>query len=257
MKSSTPRAKGKLLNGDGPSETPEKETPENAKVPKNETVVCLLGRLSIGSEKVSVGVVTGKETIVQLSKPAKLGNALDVGSWLNDSWATEVPALLVKEERDANKKIGKQAVQKNDVVNHLKKEGYPDQVTNLLAELFLAPIYITDLYIRRWKEEDTDKDYKTAFKFGIAVKFANPQNKGGLTLFNDIRLDDVALGIISAPKEYKFDEAELALPPLTLVDFEEAEREEKEAAAEADGTDEPEEEEEGSDPAPEPLQPTA
>ena len=162
--------------------------------------------------------------IVQLDKPAKLGNALTVGSWLNDSWATKVDALVVKQL--VNGKVGSQSqVTKDEVVKHLKDDmKYPEQVTNLLAELFVAPIWITDLFIRRWNENGTDK---SAFKFGIAIKFANQQNNEGLTLFGDIKLEDVALGIINAPEKYVFPTAaaQLALPALRIGDVDSLEKE--------------------------------
>jgi hypothetical protein len=229
----------RAATGAGDGQSPRLDKAEPA---PNETVVCVLGRLRIEDEKISVGVLTGKETIIQLSKPAKLGNALTVGSWLNDAWATRVDALLVKRDFDAKGKIGSQSsVKKDQVIKHLKDDlGYPDQVTNLLAELFLAPIYITDLYIRSWKEGEVDK---SAFKFGMAIKFANEQNKDGLTLFGDIKLEDVALGIISAPEKYKFQATELTLPDLRLIDVAQAEKE----AAEADGKDVPQLEKEAAE----------
>jgi hypothetical protein len=194
--------------------------------PDNETVVCLLGELKIDEERVSVGVVSGKDTLVQLDKPALLGDALTVGSWLNDSWGTKVDALVIKKP-DNDGKVGSQKdVKPEDIKKHLKELNYPDQVVNLLAELFRAQIVITDLYVHLWKEPRNGTDFdRKAFKFGIAVNFANLQNKNGLNLFGDIYLQNVKLGILNAPKDYDFEAKKLVLPPLRLLNYEEAQKE--------------------------------
>ncbi len=195
-------------------------------LPDNKTIVCLLGDLQIDQEKVSVGVVSAEETIVQLDKPASLGNALTVGSWLNDSWGTKVDALLVK--KPVNGKVGSQSgIKKEDIVKHLTEDlKYPDQVVNILADLFLARIVITDLYIRLWKDKADGKEVsKKAFKFGIAVDFSA---SNGLTLFGDIKLTSLKLGILNAPPDYDFAAKTLVLPPLRLLDYDKAKKESEE-----------------------------
>ncbi|MGH7121734.1 MAG: hypothetical protein ACREFP_22545 [Acetobacteraceae bacterium] len=203
---------------------------ETPVTPANETIVCLLGELKIDKEQVSVGVAytkkeTTTDTLVQLDKPAPLGNALTVGTWLNDSWSTKVDALLVKPLQ--GDKVGSQAdVKAADVEAHLKKLGYPDQVVPLLAKLFTTQIVITDLYVRLWNEKVDNKAVsKKAFKFGIAVDFATGEDKQGLNVFGDIYLQNVKFGILNAPKDYDFEANKLVLPPLRLLDYKEAKKE--------------------------------
>ncbi len=173
-----------------------------AKAAANETTVYVLGKLRIEDEKVSVSAVAGKNMILKLDKPAKLGNALTIGAWLNNSWDTQVDALLVN-KRDARGKVASQSkVTKTQVEDHLKTlDRYPTEVVNLLAELFTANIWITDLDVRR---SEVNGVAENAFKFGIVVDFANNQNPDGLTLFGDIKLEQACLGIINAPKDYDF-----------------------------------------------------
>lgn len=157
-------------------------TDKETKPPENKTIVCLLGELNIDQEKVSVGAVCGEETLVQLDKPAPLGNALTVGTWLNNSWGTKVDALVVKTPDATTNKVGSQSdVKAPDVEKNLKTLGFPEQIVTPLAQLILAKIVITDLYVRLWKEKVDNKPVdRKAFKFGIAVDFANDQNAKGL-----------------------------------------------------------------------------
>jgi hypothetical protein len=187
---------------------------------KNETIVCVSGTLLFDQEKVPVVAETGKELLIELNKPAKLGNALTVGTWLNNSWATPVDMLLVKKPNQATHQVESQSnVTKEEVKTHLTSQGMPDQVTNLLADLLTAEVWITDLYIRRWKDKVDNQDVdKQAFKFGISVKFTEE----GLTLFEGIKLLDVGLGISNAPKDYKFPVNKI-LPKVETVDVKQLE----------------------------------
>lgn len=206
------------------------DTTTTSEPPPNKTVICLLGELQIDQEKVSVGVVSDrekKETLVQLDKPAPLGNALTVGTWLNDSWGTKVEALVVKTPDASTKKVGSQSdVKQADVEAHLKKLGFPDQVVTPLSQLFCATIVITDLHVHLWTETFNNKPAdRKAFKFGIAVNLANVQNAKGLNLFGDIYLTNVKLGILNAPSDYDFDKHKLVIPPFRLLDYAEAKKE--------------------------------
>lgn len=192
--------------------------------PANESVVVLLGELNIDEKRVTVGVVSGEDTLVQLDRPAAVGNALTIGSWLNDAWGTKVDALVVK-PLGANNKVGSQrSVTKTELEAHLKKDcGFPDQIAPMLADLFTAEIVVTDLYARIWKERANGSTVdRKAFKLGIAVDFATSQNAKGLQVFGDIYLQNVKLGILNAPKDYDFDAHKLVLPSLRLLDYKEA-----------------------------------
>lgn len=186
---------------------------------ENETIVCVSGTLLFDTEKVPVVAKTGQELLIELNKPAKLGNALTVGTWLNNSWATPVDMLLVNKPGSDKKVESQSKLKKEDVVAHLKGK-VPAQVENTLAELLLAEVWVTDLYIRTWKDKDGENKEidKRAFKFGISVKFKDE----GLTLFGDIKLLDVGLGISNAPKDYKFPEHK-SLPKIETVDVKQLE----------------------------------
>ncbi|HEY3910444.1 MAG TPA: hypothetical protein VGM07_11195 [Stellaceae bacterium] len=187
-----------------------------AKPAANETTVYVLGKLRIEDEKVSVSAVAGKNMILKLDKPAKLGNALTIGAWLNNSWRTQVDALLVNKRDPTTGKVASQSkVTKAQVEDHLTAlDRYPKEVVNLLAELFTANIWITDLDVRCFEVNGVAEN---AFKFGIVVDFANDQNPDGLTLFGDVKLEQACLGIVNAPKDYDFTKVPtVVFPKFTL-----------------------------------------
>jgi hypothetical protein len=196
---------------------------------KNITTVCVLGQLKAEGEEVSIGAIFGEDTTVLLEKPTKLGNALTIGAWLNNSWGTKVDALLVKEAGNDGK-VHQSDVKAADVKKHLDVKGYPAEVTEFLSKLFVADVYITDLYLRRWKEKPDGKELtKTAFKFGMAVDF-----KEGLPLIGEITLEKAAIGIVNSPKDYDFSKAPTlpALPQFKVPDVEKVKEEVEAAAAE-------------------------
>jgi hypothetical protein len=195
---------------------------------KNITTVCVLGQLKAEGEEVSIGAIFGEDTTVLLEKPTKLGNALTIGAWLNNSWGTKVDALLVKEPGNDGK-VHQSDVKAADVKKHLDGK-YPAEVTEFLSKLFVADVYITDLYLRRWKEKEDGKELtKTAFKFGMAVDF-----KEGLPLIGEITLEKAAIGIVNSPKGYDFSKAPTlpALPQFKVPAVEKVKEEVEAAAAE-------------------------
>jgi hypothetical protein len=173
------------------------EAVDKAKQPDEQiTTVFFGGELEVDNEIVPVQGESGKRTIVELRRPVKLGNALTVGTWLNDMWKTPVPVLLVNKPNPQTQKVGSQKdVQRPEVEAHLAQLGIPEQVHEFLATLLLANVYITDLYIDLYQD---NKEQKRAFKFGTVVDFND-----GLTLFGEVKLKNVALGIISRPESYK------------------------------------------------------
>jgi hypothetical protein len=198
---------------------------------KNITTVCILGKLKAEDEEVSIGAIFGEDTTVLLEKPTKLGNALTIGAWLHNSWHTDVDALLINKADKDGKVPSQSTLKAADVKKHLDSKGYPAEVTDLLSRLFTADVYITDLYLRSWKEKPDGKEVtKSAFKFGMAVDF-----KEGLPLFGEIKLEKAAIGIVNSPKDYDFSKAK-TLPPLPqfkVVDVEKVKEEVEAEAAEA------------------------
>lgn len=171
-------------------------TPEGA----NETTFFVSGTLEVEKDKnVTVVARTGKETLIELNERAKLGNALTIGTWLNNTWATPVEVLLVnKPDPNNGNKVASQADIKQPAVKaHLATQGVPAQLADQLAILLVADIWIEDLYIKSWTDEKGNS--QKALKFGVSVDF-----KEGLNLFGEIKLLNVGIGVSSAPKDYAF-----------------------------------------------------
>lgn len=196
--------------------------PQPADEPTNETIFCITGSLKIEDQKVPVVAKTGDDTLIELTKPAKLGNALSIGTWLNDAWGTKVDVLLVKEPDPQTKKVGSQ----KDVTQaevKAKLGSLPPAVQETVAKLLLADVWITDLYIRSWKEgEENAKKDRKAFKFGITVDFTAGGAVDGIDLLPNIKLLDVGFVVSNAPKKYVFPTHKL-LPVAEPADTEELE----------------------------------
>lgn len=177
--------------------------PQPAEEPKNETIFCITGSLKIEDQKVPVVAKTGDDMLIELTKPAKLGNALSIGTWLNDAWGTKVDVLVVKEPDNQGKVISQKDVTQAQV--KAKLGSLPPAVQETVAKLLLADVWITDLYIRSWKEgEESAKKDRKAFKFGITVDFTAGGAVDGIDLLPNIKLLDVGFVVSNAPKNYVF-----------------------------------------------------
>jgi len=185
----------------------------------NETLFCITGSLKIEDQKVPIVAKTGDDTLIELTRPAKLGNALTVGTWLNNTWATPVDILLVNKPAGPDKQV---ASQSKVTVAQVKANlgSLPEQAKETVAKLLLADVWVTDLYIRSWKEgEDADAKSRKAFKFGITIDFTGGKTMDGIDLLPNIKLLDVGLVITNAPKKYEFPAHKL-LPVPEPVDLE-------------------------------------
>ena len=176
----------------------------------NQTIVCVSGTLEIDQQKVPVVAKTGDDLLVELTQPAKIGNALTVGTWLYKSWDTKVSALLVEPTKDFDdgtkpKSDYTQATVTDPakVVKNLKDNNVPDKAAEFLSTLILTDISITDLYIRSWTPPGKATKSK-AFKFGVKFDLTGDQKTKGLELLPGIALLDVGLVISNAPKDYVF-----------------------------------------------------
>lgn len=189
--------------------------PKPADEPTNETIFCVTGSLKIEDQKVPVVAKTGEDMLIELTKPAKLGNALSIGTWLNDAWGTKVDILLVKEPDNQGKVISQKDVTQAQV--KAKLGSLPPAVQETVAKLLLADVWITDLYIRSWNEGEGDKaKSRKAFKFGISVDFTAGGAVDGIDLLPNIKLLDVGFVVSNAPKKYVFPDHKLlpvAEPP--------------------------------------------
>ncbi len=171
----------------------------------NQTIVCVSGTLEIDQQKVPVVAKTGDDLLVELTQPAKIGNALTVGTWLYKSWDTKISALLVEPTEGVDKKDYTQTTvtEPSRVSDNLKKNNVPDKAADFLATLILTDISITDLYIRSWTPPGKTAKSK-AFKFGVKFDLTGDQKTKGLELLPGIALLDVGLVISNAPKDYVF-----------------------------------------------------
>jgi hypothetical protein len=172
--------------------------PENK--PENETIFCITGSLKIEDQKVPVVARTGDDTLIELTRPAKLGNALSIGTWLNDAWSTKVDVLLVKTPDPGTDKVGSQKGVTEEQVK-AKLGSVPEAMRDTVAKLLLAEVWITDLFIRSWKEGEGKKK---AFKFGINVDFTVDGATDGIELLPNIKLLDVGFIVSNKPKNYEF-----------------------------------------------------
>lgn len=183
--------------------------PEPTAEPTNETIFCITGSLKIEDQKVPVVARTGDDMLIELTKPAKLGNALSIGTWLNDAWSTPVDVLLVKTPDPQTKKVGTQkGVTEAEV--KAKLGSLPPAVQDTVAKLLLAEVWITDLYIRSWKEGAGDNaKSRKAFKFGITVDFTAGGAVPGISILPNIELLDVGFVVSNAPNKYVFPDHKL------------------------------------------------
>src|SRR5215472_2492101 len=125
-------------------------TRENAPAdtPANDTTFCALGKLRVEDDKkLAVGVlIDNTQLMVRLSEPAPLGNALTIGTWLANSWHTEIEELLVlkkdgKPEFPSEARVNKAAVRKH--LSDMKK--FPEEIIDFLATLMVTRITVDDL----------------------------------------------------------------------------------------------------------------
>lgn len=189
--------------GDKPKDKPaDLQAAPATKVEKNETLFCFTGSFQIDEQKVQVVAKTGDETLIELTKPAKLGNALTIGTWLNNTWNTPVDILLVKKPGQDKMVESQSQVTPEEVRANLGS--LPETIRKSVATLLLANVWITDLYIRSWKVAPDDKSNRTAMKFGIMVDITGGGASDGLELLPGIKLLDVGFVVSNAPPKYEF-----------------------------------------------------